>query len=170
MDLNEFVDEKDGEKDDYTYVLHAVLVHIGDAQGGHYVVYINAGLTPDYAPGDPDDYRHSTWCKFNDELVSRAAFRDAVTANYGGGGGISPLGEPAPDWRTLPTANAYMLVYVKQASVGDVLEPVTAEDIPAHLKERFEKEKAMEEHQRLQKEEEARFVIFFVRFSFFDGG
>lgn len=41
--LNEFIDEH-GVKDDYTYLLHAVLVHSGDFHGGHYVVFINANL------------------------------------------------------------------------------------------------------------------------------
>lgn len=43
LTLNEFVDEH-GEQDDYTYLLHAVLVHSGDFHGGHYVVFINTNL------------------------------------------------------------------------------------------------------------------------------
>ena len=59
--LDEFIDEKDGVKDDYTYVLHAVLVHIGTAQGGHYVVYIKTGLTAENALEliQPEDYDSS---------------------------------------------------------------------------------------------------------------
>ncbi|VDK46939.1 unnamed protein product [Cylicostephanus goldi] len=44
--LNEFVE---GNGEDYTYSLHAVLVHSGDFHGGHYVVFINTGLRP---PGE----------------------------------------------------------------------------------------------------------------------
>lgn len=43
MHLNEFVDEG-GVQGDYTYLLHAVLVHSGDFHGGHYVVFINTNL------------------------------------------------------------------------------------------------------------------------------
>ena len=59
--LDEFIDEKDGVKDDYTYVLHAVLVHIGTAQGGHYVVYIKTGLTAEnaFVLLSQDDYDNS---------------------------------------------------------------------------------------------------------------
>jgi ubiquitin C-terminal hydrolase len=44
--LNEFIDEQ-GEQDDYTYLLQSVLVHYGNVQGGHYVVYINANTGAD---------------------------------------------------------------------------------------------------------------------------
>lgn len=48
--LNEFVDEH-GERDDYTYLLHAVLVHSGDFHGGHYVVFINTNLNGKHRVG-----------------------------------------------------------------------------------------------------------------------
>lgn len=44
--LKEFME---GNGEDYTYCLHAVLVHSGDFHGGHYVVFINTGLRP---PGE----------------------------------------------------------------------------------------------------------------------
>lgn len=43
LNLDEFVDEG-GVHEDYTYLLHAVLVHSGDFHGGHYVVFINTNL------------------------------------------------------------------------------------------------------------------------------
>ncbi|KAH7702336.1 ubiquitin carboxyl-terminal hydrolase [Aphelenchoides avenae] len=118
--LDEFVDER-GERDDYTYLLHAVLVHSGDFHGGHYVVFINTNLKG-----------NQKWCKFDDDVVSRATVRDAVNANFGG---------DDPELMTRSHTNAYMLVYVKKSAISDVLAPVAETDIPEHLKTRFESEK-----------------------------
>lgn len=49
------------------------------------------------------------WCKFDDDVVSRATVREAVMANYGGDDGEST-------GRTY--TNAYMLVYVRQSCIG----------------------------------------------------
>ncbi|KJH43026.1 MATH domain protein [Dictyocaulus viviparus] len=92
--LKEFME---GNGEDYTYCLHAVLVHSGDFHGGHYVVFINTGLRP------PGEKYKPKWCKFDDDVVSRATVREAVMANYGGDDGEST-------GRTY--TNAYMLVYM----------------------------------------------------------
>ncbi|KAI1702064.1 BTB/POZ domain-containing protein [Ditylenchus destructor] len=128
LKLDEFVGEH-GEKDDYTYLLHAVLVHSGDFHGGHYVVFINTGLKEE-SQNLKDNA--SRWCKFDDCVISRAAVRDAVQANYGG---------DDPEMICRSYTNAYMLVYVKKNAIRDVLCPVSEEDIPVHLKVRFENEK-----------------------------
>src|SRR3569832_2093237 len=42
LNMNEFVESSGGSGDESNiYVLHAVLVHFGDAQHGHYVVFID---------------------------------------------------------------------------------------------------------------------------------
>ncbi|ETN68980.1 MATH domain protein [Necator americanus] len=113
--LNEFVE---GNGEDYTYCLHAVLVHSGDFHGGHYVVFINTGLRP------PGEKYKPKWCKFDDDVVSRATVREAVMANYGGDDGEST-------GRTY--TNAYMLVYVRQTCIDDVLCQNENLQVPAHL-------------------------------------
>lgn len=55
LNLNEFTIGGVDNEEDYTYRLHAVLVHSGDFHGGHYVVFINTNLTdpktnPDVKP------------------------------------------------------------------------------------------------------------------------
>lgn len=50
------------------------------------------------------------WCKFDDDVVSRAAYRDAVTANYGG---------DDPEIGTRSYSNAYMLVYIKKSEISN---------------------------------------------------
>ncbi|KAK0397665.1 hypothetical protein QR680_002208 [Steinernema hermaphroditum] len=121
LDLNQFV--VDNETDDYNYVLQAVLVHSGDFHGGHYVVFINTNLK-----GTP------RWCKFDDDVVSRAAEDDAVLHNFGGDD--VELGRAF--------TNAYMLVYVKKDAFEEVLSDVNDSDIPDHLKRRFDQEKRVE--------------------------
>ena len=75
------------------YTLHAVLVHSGGPQSGHYVVFINP-------KGD------GKWCKFDDDVVSNCEKEDAIHSNYGGGG---------------EQTNAYMLVYIRDSELGQYI-------------------------------------------------
>lgn len=54
-------------------------------------------------------YSHFQWCKFDDDVVSRASVRDAIEANYGG---------DDPDLPGKSFTNAYMLVYIKKNSIS----------------------------------------------------
>lgn len=80
IDLSSFVkgaDSTPGGGDD-VYVLHTVLVHIGDVDTGHYCAFIR----PD-GPG-------GAWLKFDDETVTCVSAADALDANYGFGGPHQP--------------------------------------------------------------------------------
>lgn len=46
-----------------------------------------------------------------------------------------------------------MLVYVKKSAIGDVLCNVTPEDIPVHLKVRFEHERQRDLQRKKEKDE-----------------
>ncbi|GMR60650.1 hypothetical protein PMAYCL1PPCAC_30845 [Pristionchus mayeri] len=133
LDLNEFV-EKNDEGIDYTYYLHAVLVHSGDFHGGHYVVYINTNVKG----------RTSHWCKFDDDVVSRSTFKDAIVANFGG---------DDPEVLGRIFTNAYMLVYIRKDKIDEVLCEVTDKDIPPELIERFEVDKIEEERHKKEKQD-----------------
>lgn len=87
-----------------TYILHAVLVHSGDNHGGHYVVYINPK-------------NDGKWCKFDDDVVSRCARNEAIEQNYGGHDN---------DLNIRHSSNAYMLVYVRESVIHEVLEEVSS--------------------------------------------
>ncbi|EJD75026.1 ubiquitin carboxyl-terminal hydrolase [Loa loa] len=130
------------QKEPQDFLLHAVLVHSGDFHGGHYVVFINTNL------GGPPK-----WCKFDDDVVSRASVRDAIEANYGG---------DDPDLPGKSFTNAYMLVYIKKSSINDVLCPVTEEDIPRHLRLRFEEEKSADAKKKKEKLEAHLFTELIV--------
>ncbi|KAL3982395.1 Ubiquitin-specific protease C-terminal family protein [Acanthocheilonema viteae] len=141
LNLNAFIEDGD-KKEPQDFLLHAVLVHSGDFHGGHYVVFINTNL------GGPP-----RWCKFDDDVVSRASVRDAIEANYGG---------DDPDLPGKSFTNAYMLVYIKKNSINDVLCPVTEEDIPRHLRLRFEEEKSADAKKKKEKLEAHLFTELIV--------
>lgn len=87
--------------------------------------------------------------------MSRATYRDAVTANYGG---------DDPEMIGRSYTNAYMLVYVKKSAVSDVLCGVSEKDIPEHLKVRFEGEKRRDIQRKKEKEEATYFCEITVNF------
>jgi len=140
LDLSSFIqqgkvgdsEETETPPDSHKYLLHAVLVHSGDNHGGHYVVFINP-------QGD------GRWCKFDDDVVSRCTKKEAIDNNFGGEG------------EELMTArhctNAYMLVYIQQSKLGEVLAGVSQTDIPEAISERLQEEKRIEAIRRKEKNE-----------------
>ncbi|KAG0057243.1 hypothetical protein BGZ83_000656 [Gryganskiella cystojenkinii] len=146
VDLAEFVNEgeekaKIGE-DGFKYSLHGVLVHAGDKNGGHYF----ALLKPE---------RDGKWFKFDDDRVTPVTLKEVMEDNYGGVD--SPDGPMSNLMRQLARhkkfTNAYMLVYIRDSSMEEVLAPVTDDDIPKHLPQRLLDERAAEEAARKAKEE-----------------
>lgn len=110
----------------YTYQLHGVLVHSGDLNAGHYYAYLK-----------PTKDGH--FYKFDDDRVTRATPKEALEENFGGdytnmvngNGGIRN-----PYTRTLSTKrsmSAYMLVYIRQSRLDDILLEVAETDTPSHL-------------------------------------
>uniref|UniRef100_A0A0N5B3Q9 Ubiquitin carboxyl-terminal hydrolase 7 n=1 Tax=Strongyloides papillosus TaxID=174720 RepID=A0A0N5B3Q9_STREA len=132
LDLNKYVERQEGDKTNYKYHLHGVLVHSGDFSGGHYVAYINTGLYDG----------EQRWHQFNDETVSECCHREVFLGNFGG---------DASEKVGKPYSGAYMLAYIREDSISEVLNPVNDEDIPKELKERFLVEEKEEEARRKDK-------------------
>ncbi|GIY89443.1 ubiquitin carboxyl-terminal hydrolase 7 [Caerostris extrusa] len=130
LNLEEFLKNEE-ESSPAVYTLHAVLVHSGDNHGGHYVVFINP-------KGD------GKWCKFDDDVVSRCSKQEAVDHNFGGN---------EDDITVKHCTNAYMLVYIKDSVIADVLQPVTEQDIPDQLVERLSEERRQETLRRKERNE-----------------
>ncbi|CAI4232576.1 unnamed protein product [Auanema sp. JU1783] len=135
LDLNEFVDDK-AKKIDNVYHLHAVLVHSGDFNGGHYVVFINTNLR------SPREKASPKWCKFDDDVVSPASIRDAINSNYGG----EDIESPGRSY-----TSAYMLVYIREDVIDTTLFDFTDADIPKPIRIRFENEKSEENKRKKEK-------------------
>ncbi|XP_076275619.1 ubiquitin-specific protease 7 isoform X5 [Rhynchophorus ferrugineus] len=133
IQLDEYLQEKD-PNDPANYTLHAVLVHSGDNHGGHYVVFINPR-------GD------AKWCKFDDDVVSRCTKAEAIEHNYGG------HDEDLNMMNVKHCTNAYMLVYIRDSELPNVLQEVTDADIPSELADRLAEEKRMEQVRRKERNE-----------------
>lgn len=129
LDLNQFL--QDPEEHPGQYTLHAVLVHSGDNHGGHYVVYINPN-------GD------GRWCKFDDDVVSLATKKEAIDNNFGG---------YEDDITVKHCTNAYMLVYIRDNEMKDILEDVDECTIPDTLVQRLQEEKRLEAQRRKERQE-----------------
>ena len=72
------------------------------------------------------------WCKFDDDVVSRCTKQEAIEANYGGTDSELPIQQ---------ARNAYMLVYIRDSMLDDILQPVLDADIPTSLKKRLQNER-----------------------------
>ncbi|KAJ3080058.1 hypothetical protein HK102_003345, partial [Quaeritorhiza haematococci] len=151
IDLDEFLDADSDKSVPQRYHLHGVLVHSGDLHGGHYCAFIRT--TP-----------KGKWFKFDDDRVIPVTDKEVFEDNFGGEypqrpsqTGVLNNSTPPQNGAQVKTykrfTNAYMLVYVREADLDDVLAPMSEEDIPEHMRLRLEEEKALSEQRRREKEE-----------------
>ncbi|KAF9182032.1 hypothetical protein BGZ51_005004 [Haplosporangium sp. Z 767] len=148
IDLAEFVAEGEEKQkagpDGFKYTLHGVLVHSGDLHGGHYF----ALLKPE---------RDGKWYRFDDDRVTQATMKEVLDENYGGGEPMENLGNMTLAMRQISRhkrfTNAYMLVYVRDNSMDEILKPLTADDIPEHLQRRLDDERQALENKRKERDE-----------------
>ena len=122
IDLDEFLDASADRSQPWVYKLFAVLVHSGDVDGGQYSALIKLD-------------RKSSWLKFDDDRVTPVTDREVLEENYGG----KPLSslhasvQQNQGGDVKRFTNAYILVYIRDSAVDDILAPLTDEDTPAHL-------------------------------------
>lgn len=128
----------------WTYQLHGVLVHSGDLNAGHYYAFIKPN-------------KEGWFYKYDDDKVTKATRREVLEENFGGEyrqpstNLRTPLQRKAPIMRP---NSAYMLVYIRQTKVDNILCPVAEDDIPKHLRLRFDEEAAIREARRREREEQ----------------
>ncbi|TFY56142.1 hypothetical protein EVJ58_g7817 [Rhodofomes roseus] len=143
IDLGEFLDETADKSQPWVYKLHGVLVHSGDLHGGHYFALIK-----------PD--RETRWLKFDDDRVTPVTDREVLEENYGGealNGLVSPM--QRNQVRAMKRfTNAYMLVYIRESAIDEVLAPFKEEDTPPHLKKRLDEERLQLEAKKREREEQ----------------
>ncbi|KAI8994900.1 hypothetical protein BDB01DRAFT_858213 [Pilobolus umbonatus] len=133
INLNDFCSIPSKNKEDHEYVLHGVLVHSGDIDGGHYF----ALLKPE---------KDGKWFRFDDDRVTPVTLREVFEDNYGD----DPLRSNTnseDDLKVLTDdqirctsaralkrfTNAYMLVYFQKNRLNDILCNIKEEEIPVHL-------------------------------------
>ncbi|KAF9649119.1 hypothetical protein BDM02DRAFT_3186537 [Thelephora ganbajun] len=115
IDLDEFFDKTTDRSKPWKYKLHSVLVHSGGFRGGDYFAFIK-----------PD--RDTWWHKFKDDQVTPVTDREVLEESYGGESldGVKVRA-------TKGSTNAYMLVYIRETAIDEVLAPLTEKDTPPHL-------------------------------------
>jgi len=122
IDLDEFLDASADRSQPWVYKLHGVLVHSGDLHGGHYFALIK-----------PD--RETRWLKFDDDRVTPVTDKEVLEENYGGEAlnGMPPTLQRNQVRAMKRFTNAYMLVYIRESAIDEVLAPFAVDDTPAHL-------------------------------------
>ncbi len=98
----------------------SVLVHSGDVHGGHYSAFIKP---------QKDAEKGRQWFKFDDDKVTPVTLRDVYEENFGGEAPhLKPGMKPVKRF-----TNAYMLVYIRESAMDEILSAVTEANIPEHL-------------------------------------
>lgn len=146
IDLKPYLDpETTDASENWNYKLHGVLVHSGDVHGGHYFVLIKP--TPD-----------GKWFKLDDDRVIPVLEKEVLEDNFGGEGKFNGNNQPANKQQAKIANkrinNAYMLVYIREERLQEVLQPIGEADTPPHLRYRLEKEKKDAEAKRREREEQ----------------
>ncbi|TDZ12865.1 Ubiquitin carboxyl-terminal hydrolase 21 [Colletotrichum sidae] len=148
FDAAPFLSEDADKSEPWTYQLHGVLVHSGDLNAGHYYAF----LKPE---------KDGWFYKYDDDKVTKATMREVLEENFGGEYKTPANHLRAPLQKKTPVMrqnSAYMLVYIRQTRLDDIICPVTKEDIPIHLRTRFEEETALREAKRKEKEEQHLYI------------
>ena len=146
-DASPYLSETADKSEPYTYQLHGVLVHSGDFNAGHYYAFLKP-------TADGHFYR------FDDDRVTRATMKEALEENFGGDYANMVNGNTGvrnPYTRTLSTKrsmSAYMLVYIRQSRLKEILQDVAETDTPSHLSKQLNEERAAVERRRKEREEQ----------------
>jgi len=100
------------------------LVHSGDLHGGHYFALIKSDL-------------ETRWLKFDDDRVTPVTDKEVLEENYGGEAlnGVLPTLQRNQVRAMKRFTNAYMLVYIREVAIDEVLLAFKDDDTPPHLSE-----------------------------------
>ncbi len=129
-------------------------MHSGGINGGHYYAFIR----PELQSGD------AQWYKFDDEHVTKETKEKAVMDQYGSGGSAAADDDMeaaddvtnvriAPNLRLAKVSSAYMLVYIRESDMDEILCEANAAHLTEHLQARFAEEQKEKERQALEKAE-----------------
>jgi len=76
------------------------------------------------------------WYKFDDDVVSRCTKQEAIERNYGG--------QYEDMYRVVNLTNAYMLVYIRNSELENVLQEVKEKDISQEVRNVLQRELSQE--------------------------
>ncbi|KAF0502407.1 cysteine proteinase [Gigaspora margarita] len=135
IDLQNYLSFDADKSKPHKYSLHGVVIHDGDKSGGLYYQYLR-------------HEKNGKWIKFFNDKVTPATVKEVLDDNYGGG-----------NKRWFPAA--YVLTYIRESDIDDILPPVFPEDVPKHLQRRIDEEKALCEQKR--KEDKERLSYLYIK-------
>ncbi|KAH6654986.1 hypothetical protein BKA67DRAFT_515271 [Truncatella angustata] len=143
FDAAPFLEKGADLSEPWTYKLHGVLVHSGDLNAGHYYAFLKPN-------------QDGWFYRFDDDKVTKATIRETLEENYGGEYRTSqgPYRTPTSKKPVMRQMNAYMLVYIRESRLDQVLTPVAQDDTPAHLRQRLEEEAAVRKARQKEREEQ----------------
>lgn len=144
-DASPYLSDAADRSESWVYHLHGVLVHSGDLNAGHYYAFIK-----------PTKDGH--FYKFDDDRVTRATLREALEENFGGdytqaNGNTGARNPYTRNWSAKRSMSAYMLVYIRETRLDQVLMDGKTVEPPKHLAERLAEEKATLERRKKEREE-----------------
>ncbi|CAG8702533.1 7573_t:CDS:10, partial [Racocetra persica] len=119
IDLQKYLSPDVDKSKSHKYLLHGVLVHGGSNK--HNCRY--------YALLRPE--RNHRWIKFDGIRVTPVSVKEVLENNYGGD--------------DCPYNNAYLLVYIREPDINEILSSMLPEDLPKHL---CKEEKASREQKK----------------------
>jgi len=119
------------------YHLHSILIHRGGLGAGHYYSFIRPTL-------------EDKWYEFNDSSVTEIMKSTAFANGCGGPETYFELKDGKVIEKQRPNnTSAYMLVYIRESERESIMRELTMDDIPGHLKLRFDDENKM--NQKIQR-------------------
>jgi ubiquitin carboxyl-terminal hydrolase 7 len=144
-DASPYLSDGADRSESWIYHLHGVLVHSGDLNAGHYYAFLK-----------PTKDGH--YYKFDDDRVTRATTREALEENFGGdyqqaNGNVGHRNPYTRGWSSKRSMSAYMLVYIRETRVDQVLIDPKVVVPPPHLAERLAEERAAFERKKKEREE-----------------
>lgn len=152
-DASPYLSDTADRSEPWIYHLHGVLVHSGDLNAGHYYAFLKP-------------HKKGFFYKFDDDRVTRATSKEALDENYGGDftGQVNGLQRNpyTRTWSKQRFMSAYMLVYIRESRLDNVLQPVDVSDVPPHLETKIKEERAELERRRKEREEAHLYMQVYV--------
>lgn len=144
-DAAPYLSDAADRSESWVYRLHGVLVHSGDLNAGHYYAFIKPT-------------KDGFFYKFDDDRVTCATLREALEENFGGdyaptNGHAGARNPYTRNWSVKRSMSAYMLVYIRDTRLDEILMDGKTVEPPKHLSERLAEEKATFERRKKEREE-----------------
>lgn len=128
-------DQDSYPKGPYEYELFSIMVHSGNASGGHYYAYIKS-------------FERDQWFSFNDQNVSAITYDD-IKKTYGGSSSVH--GHYSSSFAS--STNAYMLMY-RRIDKERNAKFMRVDQFPVHLQRELKRMQDREDSERRQQEME----------------